>query len=233
MSRRVPTLCSVHLRRCRTGQSTRRREGDGVVRGRRLQVAANERAELNLPRVMPSGSAIIIVTHAHLMPNPRSIRLARSVLTNLGGDPGRLAPDRDSGANARRRHCSPGLHDLSLEKEPPGGKESGYHTAASSLFLPTNKTLTSFLPTTPLPTLSHPPHYKVVPYTIDSKDSPTPPGSIHSTRGGSGGRSRRRGSRQRAAVAALAAAASASVDGRWRCGGVPCGTRPPGYRAGR
>ena len=65
------------------------------------------------------------------------------------------------------------------------------------------------------------------------KHSPTPPGSIHSTRGGSGGRSRRRGSRQRAAVAALAAAASASVDGRWRCGGVPCGTRPPGYRAGR
>lgn len=128
MSRRVPTLCSVHLRRCRTGQSTRRREGDGVVRGRRLQVAANERAELNLPRVMPSGSAIIIVTHAHLMPNPRSIRLARSVLTDLGGDPGRLTPDRNSGANARRRHCSPGLHDLSLEKEPPGGKESGYHT---------------------------------------------------------------------------------------------------------
>ena len=102
-----------------------------MVRGRRLQVAANERAELNLPRVMPSGSAIIIVTHAHLMPNPRSIRLARSVLTDLGGDPGRLAPDRDSGANARRRHCSPGLHDLSLEKEPPGGKESGF-----LLFLP-------------------------------------------------------------------------------------------------
>ena len=208
MSRRVPTLCSVHLRRCRTGQSTRRREGDGVVRGRRLQVAANERAELNLPRVMPSGSAIIIVTHAHLMPNPRSIRLARSVLTDLGGDPGRLAPDRDSGANARRRHCSPGLHDLSLEKEPPGGKESGYHTGGIRC----------------VPTLSSLRWYK---------HSPTPPGSIHSTRGGSGGRSRRRGSRQRAAVAALAAAASASVDGRWRCGGVPCGTRPPGYRAGR
>ena len=135
MSRRVPTLCSVHLRRCRTGQSTRRREGDGVVRGRRLQVAANERAELNLPRVMPSGSAIIIVTHAHLMPNPRSIRLARSVLTDLGGDEGRIAPDRNSGANARRRHCSPGLHDLSLEKEPPGGKESGSTREEFDVFL--------------------------------------------------------------------------------------------------